>query len=220
MNTTEQFSLLDENGRQIPVDLPRGNWVDSIHKGVLIDDTGSAIDMVQTDTVHVLDFLQDAPIIWDLSVTFTGLEIEALITQVGISLGLVLNHTAAELTAQQIVVPDNANQGAYQQITGETVTNGVPVSGFVGVATIPDVGAAGQAIKGSGSIRAYSQAKINYGLCWSSIGEREAGTTTPAVNAYLLESDYTQAMKDAGNLVAIGGAAYKIVGLISIEPVA
>jgi len=212
MNTTQNSSLKADIGRVLPVDLPRGNWADSVHKGALIDGAGDPIDLVQDADYYVIDFVNDSPILWDIGLVITDFD-DPNYFYYSIGADITVNHTVAGITAQTLIAATVTEADQYTQISGLTTTNDVPVKGYLGVVTIPDFAIAAGVVTGEGSIRCVSQAPVLYGLQTVGTGERVVGVATPEANCYLLETAYTQAMRDAGNWFAVAGTTWKIVGL-------
>jgi len=210
MNTTQHSSLKADIGRVLPVDHPRGNWADTIHKGALIDGNGAAIDLTEAVTYYILGFFQDAPIIWELGAIITV--DQGISHQMGAL--VIVNHTVAGLAAQIAITPNEVSADQYTQISGVTPTAGVPVRGYAGTTTLPDYAIVGNT--GSGSIQLIAQGSVMYGLQTAGNGERVVGTATPEANCYLLETAYTQVMRDAGNTFAPGGVLTKICGLVGL----
>jgi len=119
------------------------------------------------------------------------------------------------------ITPADAEQG--ERINGNTFTNAVPVTGFAYEIPLADqslVDALDADVQPSIALLAVAQSGVMYGP--NSTGEPVAYDGTGVAHAdatavILRESDYTQAMRDAGNVYTdAGGVVIRIMGLHAI----
>lgn len=138
----------------------------------------------------------------------------------------VLN-MATENIPDIIVNPTPAIVGFGQKVLAETATNGVEVSGFVFTTTVIDRGlveAGPVAIEPTLHAAVLAQSGVLHGPNSEGGLTSYDGTATAFATAgavILRESDYTQAMRTAGNVLTDGnGVVYRILGIHNMTQVA
>jgi hypothetical protein len=222
--TLDHSSLLDRRGRHLgPAELARGNHCPSIidayyafWNGSYVEETAFTATEVQDDKVDTLVFTQDVPVSLQL------------LSQWGASTApYVANHSNWEeriwvtgtLTGNAIFVPDLAIVEYGKQAAGPTLTNAVNVKGYLLATMCQTRGLEddGEALTPTLHLRAWCEGAVMSG--WAT-HIASVNSLTDCVNwspVILAEDDYTQAMRDAGNLFIFdwAGASYvcPIVGL-------
>jgi hypothetical protein len=200
-----------------PLQRDRGNWKWSAICASLVTEAQGTVspaeitdDESATAGVNLFLFLHDAPAIvqvdqvyaavTDGTTTFSGYSCKPE-TLTGV------NSVAFVTDANDAVV--SAEDG--EAIKGYTLTNDVQVAGYaVFAGTVQAL--SNQAHDANLEVCAFANSPVIE-------GRTEFGTDgeTEAVPAILLESAYTQAIRDAGNLLTdSGGVVYEIVGLYSV----
>ena len=121
-----------------------------------------------------------------------------------------------DLSDAAVIVPDKASTGLYEQITGETPTNGVPVKGYDVYGQVLDRGIQTDPNPEMCTLRMICKAAsgVCHGPCHYACDHIAAPENT--VPVILDESDYTQAMADADNSFTDGPTRYVIVGLFAL----
>jgi len=212
--TRIENSLLDNQERNLlPVEIaPRGNLAtygqNSFFCGLYYLNAGTPtlLSAAQGEALQVLLFGQDTPIIHALHSFYTAttgpwafdfwdFREESWIY--------------TNLTGGILITADANNTALEQQATGVTATNGVRVSGHLLVSTIVDRSLVADALPKTTTLKlmCITKGSLNSGP------ENFYRVATEDRPILLWEPDYTQAMRDAGNVVVDGADTYRIVGL-------
>lgn len=193
----------------------------------------SAFHQTGTTPIPLLLFMHDAPCILFAQSRYSGIQLTDAPTgetydlvqlHFGEQMQQVGNVDAAPITAvlaAASITPIDAEQG--ERISGSTLTAGVGVTGYAYEIPLLDqslLDDEGEDVQPSVVVLAVGQSGVVRGP--NSTGEPLAydGTGVAHANAtavILRESDYTQAMRDAGNVyVDTNGLVIRIMGLHSI----
>ena len=232
MPTRKNDSLKGSGRQTYQSPLPRGNFRESDIQGqclYIVSDEDPIGYMGFTQPappggffIEIVFFLQDAPTSW-FFVTRYGPSDNPDVTQsswpeavAGImpcwNVALLQTYFGVDPI---IVNPVEEQLGVGEQAQGMTVTNGVPVSGYYFYGTLDYRGIQKDAalIKPSLDFRIASQSKITYGPPYPSV---QGPDHARLITGLLRESDYTQEIKDAGNVFELPSIFPGAVDLIQV----
>jgi len=211
-------AMLPRQERILPLTkTPRENFSQNVFEAKLMKYTGSGVgqnwgpgELHQGAVFEMLLFTQDVPVELQLT-TFYGVatapdafSATTYIEYPGLSSVLVGN---------SIFTPDVAQVGREQQVAGATLTNAVRVTGYFGGCTIVQRSLFNIAaeLTPTALLMCIAKGAVDDGPVWS-YSDHADGTylRQPVI---LLESTYTQAIKDAGNTITDGTITYDVCGL-------
>jgi hypothetical protein len=156
-------------------------------------------------------FAHDAPIWWEGQFSASGAEGGAS-TIVGLSTDITCNHSNLGSTAIGTYTVNFAD--CYDSVSLVTLTNSVTIAkGFHGRFTVPDGGIQGASLAISGTCK-------YLGLGAGAQGPMRLGTGLESgaqgyLSVILLESEYTQAMRDAGDVFTSGNFTVQVCGIFA-----
>jgi hypothetical protein len=216
MSTKRNYSGQDQRGRV------RGPWNSAENyrlnavkaRFTYQDSSEEPVDnypFVQANDYELHIFAHDAPIWWEGQFSASGAEGGAS-SIVGLSTDINCNH--AGLGATSIGTYNVASADCYDSVSLVTLTNSVTIAkGFHGRFTVPDGGIQGASLAISGTCK-------YLGLGSGCQGPMRIGTgldsgTRSYLSVILLESEYTQAMQDAGDIFTSGNFIVQVCGIFA-----
>lgn len=222
MPTLEHNSLLDRRGRRVgPSRLARGNHYCSIIDayyahwgGEYVAETLFDPDDVANDLVDTFVFMQDVPVslqlqsFWGTSTTPYAANVSNWEERVWVT---------GSLADNAIMNPESATTEYGRQVIGTTLTHALSVRGYM-LATMchaRDLLNAETPLRPSLHLRAWSEGAVMSG--WATHAAHDESVLADCVNVtpiILLESDYTIAIQNAGDLFI-----YPLWGALWISPV-
>jgi hypothetical protein len=212
MGTRQDSSLIGLAGRIQPPSGPR-NHHNTVHKAMMVGGEGTPVSFAQGTVWDILTFTMDAPIIWEVELSFSSIDAPdppgafQWIQYIALMGDL-------DTVANTIFVADPPKVSVLTQGRGLTVTNHVPVKGYWGYTFIPNFGLESESSPAqcSASIKMWCQGGQMYGT--PTMGLAQAKNQYLGCG-YLLESLYSQAIYDAGNKIIdpVSGGYMDVVGL-------
>jgi len=166
-------------------------------------------DMTPGEVWEIFLFTQDVPI-WVFAYSYYPASTQPFVDPHPAypEVAMMLNTPAA---AQIVTAINNAD--GYTVVTASTLTNAIDVLGYYGTVSVLDHGLENaQGVIEPQSVQVYMTAAG--AVVWGppAIGVVGAGPVS-YIPILLAESQYTQAMKDAGDVIVVGVDRYQIVGL-------